>query len=79
MLRQMAWEGLGATGAMIMLLGMWLAWQQQWHRSDVEERLKDRRITEEAARRQMRFIEIRAALLICVGFALVIVAIAHLA
>ncbi len=79
MLRQLAWECLGGSGAGGMLLGMWFAWQKQWHRSDVEERLKGRKITETMALRQIRFIEIRVALLICGGFAMVIVAVYNVA
>lgn len=79
LLRQLAWECLGGAGTASTLLGMWFAWQRQWHRSDIEERLKDRRITESVARRQMQLVEIRAALLICGGFALVVVAVFNLA
>ena len=79
MLRQLGWECIGGSGTITMLLGMWFAWQRQWHRSDIEERLKDRRITESVARRQISFIEIRLALLICGGFALVIISVYNLA
>jgi hypothetical protein len=78
LLPQYVWGALGCGGAFCALLGMWYAWQRQWHRSDVEEKLKERKVTEDQAQRQIRFIEIRAALLICAGVALVIISLFNL-
>lgn len=77
-LPQLAWEGISASSAGVTLLGIWYAWQRQWHRADVEERLKDRKITEDQAHRQMRFIDVRAGLLIVGGMGLLILAMGNI-
>ena len=56
------WWGLAALAT---LAGAWLCWKAPQHRMSVEESAKDRRLTEDVARRQLR---VRA----CLGPTLVI-------
>jgi hypothetical protein len=66
------WEICGLIAIGITLLGTWLWWHVQSHRSDVEEAAKDGEITGDQARGKMRMIEIRAIFCICSGLALMV-------
>jgi hypothetical protein len=68
------WELLGAFAVLLTLLGIWLWWHLQSHRSDVEEAAKDGEITGEQAHGKIKLIEVRALFCICVGLALMLVA-----
>lgn len=68
------WEILGLLAVLLTLLGTWLWWHLQTHRSDVEEAAKDGEITGEQAHGRIRMIEVRALFCICAGLVLMAVA-----
>lgn len=58
---------------LLTLLGTWLWWHLQTHRSDVEEAAKDGQISGDQAHGKIRLIEVRAICCICVGMLLMVV------
>lgn len=65
--------GLGAA-VLITMTGLVLRWYIPQHRMSVEERVKDGKMTEDEARRQMKFYARCAPVLTLLGMALLIVA-----
>lgn len=72
------WEVVGLVAIVTTLLGTWFAWHRTQHRADVEDEIKDRKLSEEAASKRIRFIEFRGTFLIWFGLALVLLALVGL-
>jgi hypothetical protein len=66
------------AGVAVMAAGLWMVGKRHRHRWDVEEALKDGKLTEDEARRRIAWIKWRAAGLIVAGLAMVAGAIAML-
>jgi hypothetical protein len=66
------WEICGILSVLLTLLGTYLWWHLQTHRSDVEEAAKDGEISGDQARGKIRLIEVRAIACICSGMFLML-------
>ncbi len=66
------WELAGLFSAMVTLAGVWLRWRSQWHISEIEDEVKNGKISGDEAQRRMRFIERRAMTMIFGGLGLLV-------
>jgi hypothetical protein len=69
------WELMGLLSALLTLSGVWLQWRSQSHVSDIEEAIKNGKISAEAGRRRMRRVEWRATAMIFGGLGLLVFAV----
>jgi len=67
-------SAVGVVSVLTTLLGIWFEWRRPRDREDVEDAIKDRKITEAAAQRRIKFIDYRPWCLICLGVALLVLA-----
>jgi hypothetical protein len=65
-------ELLGLVALATMLVGMWLNWQRHRHIEQIEEDVKNGKLTGEQAWRRSRFVHRRATVVVCLGMALVL-------
>lgn len=68
-------ELIGLAGALAMALGVWLNWRRQEHIEEIEEHVKNGKLTTEQAWRRMRFVNWRAQAVVFLGTALLAVAV----
>lgn len=74
LLTQDGWEWVGMLATAVTTAGVWYRWRSHWHLSDVEEDLKNDKISPDQAQRRSRWIEVRARTLIFGGLGLMVVA-----
>jgi hypothetical protein len=67
---QGGWELAGVCSGLVTLTGVWLHWRSQWHLSDIEDAVKNGRISADEGQRRMRFVGRRAVVLIFGGLGL---------
>lgn len=67
------WEILGLVALATMLIGMWLNWRRQWDIAEIEEDVKNGKITTDQAWRRSRLVHLRATAVVIFGVVLVLV------
>jgi hypothetical protein len=60
-------EVVGLAGAAATLLGVWLNWRRQEHIEEIEEHVKNGKLTTEQAWRRMRLVNWRAQAVVFAG------------
>lgn len=68
-------EVIGLAGAGAMLVGVWLNWHRQDHIEEIEEHVKNGKLTTEQAWRRMRLVNWRAQAVVFIGTALLAIAV----
>ncbi len=68
-------ELLGFSGAFAMLVGVWLNWRRQEHIEEIEEHVKNGKLSAEQAWRRMRFVNRRAQAVVFIGTGLLAIAV----
>lgn len=73
------WELVGLAAVAVMLLGLWLSWRRQSLLADIEEDVKNIKLTSEQAWRKSRWVTHAGPVVIVVGMLMLIVAMAGFA
>lgn len=68
------WEILGLVAVLATIVGLWLNWQRSWHIADLEEDVKNGKISEEQGWRRARWVHWRATTVLVLGVTLLIAA-----
>ena len=69
----MTWEIVGLVALVTLLIGMWLNWRRQSDIAEIEEDVKNGKITTDQAWRRTRFVQWRATAVVIFGVVLVAV------
>lgn len=60
-------EALGVVAVVVTLVGLWLNWRRPVHEAEIEEAVKDGKLTTEQAWRRNRWVRRRAKVVVTAG------------
>ncbi len=69
----LTWEIVGLAALGTLLIGVWLNWRRQWDVAEIEEDVKNGKITTDQAWRRTRLVHRRATAVVIFGIGLVLV------